>query len=145
MQIIATYPDLKRLTAENILPDSFVHVLENAFRAMHATFRAEQDIRDFNLESYGVIAAITGPSGEVDLQPMGLTGTLTDTCPEFVEKAKLTDGTVYYRIGFLLNNDVLPVLYGLERHIRPAIREWLDGQAVEREGGECNADEVVPF
>ena len=83
----------------------------------------EESIADFDLAPHGPMWVTTSTEENLDWQE--ITKTMGVHEPEFVELHTLQNGLKALRIGFLADNDYMPLLYALIDCLHPEVAAWL--------------------
>ena len=83
----------------------------------------EESIADFDLAPHGPMWVTTTTEENLDWQE--ITKTMGVHEPEFVELHTLQNGQEALRIGFLADNDHMPLLYALIDCLHPEVAAWL--------------------
>lgn len=144
MYIVTTYSNLLRAKEENTFPPWLLDVLASDFTALHQHLGNGVELAEFSLAHHGFMAI--GETTDKDLSALHLARTLEDTWPEFVEDVRLPNGHRYFRLGLLLDNDYMPLIYLLPDALCPTFTEWLEEQADIVEGvREDGSSQPPPF
>lgn len=144
MFVVKQKQDLDNTRLHSSLPQWLVAIVAEEFAALHQALAPDSAVDSFSLETHGPIAVLE--KSEIDLAPLGLPYTLLESWPEFVEKILLGRGIGYYRIGVLLDNDYMLLLYVQARDLSEDVQTWLDEQAdIVEEGATDGAYQSSPF
>lgn len=98
--------------------------LEKEFQGLWEHLGQGEPISDFDLTQHGPLWVATSADNRLTWQE--LTQTMLVQNPEFVERHRLADGRRAFRIGFLLDNDFMPLLYAPAECLDPEIVLWLE-------------------
>lgn len=99
-------------------------------------------LEDFDLSPHGAMTLVGPEDATLDLQAM--LERLPGQWPEFVDLMTLEDGSTLYRAGFLIDNDLCPMVYfPTNRCLHPSVTAWLQEQAGEADNSEIDLPE--PF
>lgn len=103
----------------------------------------EESIADFDLAPHGPMWVTTSTEENLDWQE--ITKTMGVHEPEFVELHTLQSGLKALRIGFLADNDHMPLLYARIDCLHPEVAAWLEEYCgdMDEQIFECPNDE--PF
>ena len=144
MFVVKKQQDFDNTRFHVTLPQWLVAVVADEFAALHQALAPESEIDSFSLEVHGPIAVLE--KSEIDLSPLGLPYTLPESWPEFIEKIILDSHSSYYRIGLLLDNDYMLLIYAQDVDLSEEVKEWLDEQADSaEEGADDGAYQPSPF
>ena len=99
-----------------------------------------EPLADFDLTRHGPLWVATSADNRLTWQE--LTQPMSVQSPEFVERHRLPDGRKAFRIGFLADNDFLPLLYAPSECLATDIVRWLEeeteGDAEFENGDFCD-------
>ena len=143
MFVVTQKQDLENTRFHSSLPPWLVAVVAEEFAALHQALSPDVEVDRFSLETHGPIAVLE--KAESDLAPLGLPYTLLESWPEFVEKIILDSHCSCYRIGILLDNDYMLLLYVQAIGLSEDLQTWLDEQAEDVEVGPDGAYPPSPF
>lgn len=132
MYIITQMSDLTKARNKKKFPDWLLDILAREFMALCEQLGDGIEPAEFSLETHGPMAV--WEDGDHDLTPL-LAGRLEDSWYEFVEDVRLEDGCSYWRVGLLLDNDFMILIFLLPEAVDFGIRAWLDEHADVVEGG----------
>ena len=144
MFVVKKKQDLDNFRFHATLPQWLVVVVADEFAALHQALSPDSEFDSFSLEAHGPIAVLE--KSEIDLSPLGLPYTLLESWPEFVEKIILDSHSSYYRIGILLDNDYMLLIYAQDVDLSEEVKVWLDEQAdIVEEGANDGTCQSSPF
>ena len=143
MEVVKTLEDVEKIRQSGTVGEELLERVEMAFRSLHVALGGDALIQDFSLEHHGPIGI--WEKGDKNLSALGVQGTLEDSWPEFVTRVALPSGTTYYRVGLLLDNDFMIVLYIPAEAADPKLLSWLEENAEDGEGGEYDVCQAEPF
>ena len=143
MEVVKTLEDVEKIRRSCTVWEALLERVEMAFRSLHGALGGDVLIQDFSLEHHGPIGI--WEQGDKDLSVLGLQGTLEDSWPEFITRVQLPAGNTYYRVGLLLDNDFMIVLYIPAEAASPKLLSWLEENAEDGEGGEYDVCQAESF
>lgn len=124
MRIINTLSDIQELRLASAFPVSFIGYIEEQWLGLFEEQREEQDtMHSFSLGSHGQI--IIFEPGDNGYSPSGRIDSLW---VEYVDEVHLENVTIY-RIGVLLDNDIMVLLFSMKDSLSIEIETWLAEQA----------------
>ena len=86
-------------------------------------------LAEFDLATHGLLWVATKTDNNLDWQY--ITQKMAVHEPEFVELHALANGQKALRIGFLADNDHMPLLYALTDCLHPEVAVWLQEYCIE--------------
>lgn len=101
--------------------------MENELTGLWEHLGQNEPLANFNLRLHGPLYVAT--ASDKDMSWNELTANMSNCVPEFIEKYIFAGNKKAFRIGFLMDNDFLPMLYALADCLNPEVAEWLDGEA----------------
>lgn len=124
MRIIKTLSDIQELKLASAFPLPFISYIEEQWLGLFEELHEEQDtMYSFSLNSHGhIIAFEPGDDGYTSL------GQLESLWVEYVDEIHLGSISLY-RIGVLLDNDVMVLLFSIKDTFSVEIESWLAEQA----------------
>lgn len=143
MEVVKTLEDVEKIRQSGTVREELLERVEMAFRALHVALGGDALIEGFSLEHHGPIGI--WEQGDENLSALGLQGTLEDSWPEFITRVVLPSGSYYFRVGHLLSNDFMTVLYVPAEAADPKLLSWLEENAEDGEGGEYDVCQAEPF
>lgn len=123
---IRTWLELQMVKQAGYNP-AFQEMLEAEFNGLWEHLGEGTSIDSFDLSQHGPLCI--ADAEERSLTKRGLLRRMGVTEPEFIEKHRMTDGRIVYRVGFLLDNDFLPMMYALADELNPEVAAWLEEEA----------------
>lgn len=138
MEIVKNWMDLIKLKQKALVPAGMILQMEKLLVALHQSLGGECAIDSFSLDKHGPIAVL--PPGERRLAALGLNYDINESWPEVVTVYELNDGTAFYTVCLMMDNDFMFIIY-LFGEIENDLREWLDSYA---EKGEDDDYHVCP-
>lgn len=125
MRIIKTLLDIQELKSASSFPLPFISYIEEQWLGLFEEHHEEQEtIHSFSLGSHGHI--IIFEPGDNDYSPLG---NLDSLWIEYVDEVHL-DNLTMYRIGLLLDNDVMMLIFSIKDALNIEIETWLAEQAI---------------
>ena len=115
---------------QNVDP-SIKQWLEKEFQGLWEHLGQGEPITDFDLTQHGPLWVATSADNRLTWQE--LTTAMLVQNPEFVERHRLADGRRAFRIGFLLDNDFMPLLYAPAECLDSEIVRWLEEETEDDE------------
>lgn len=124
MRIIKTLSDIKEIKLTSSFPLPLISYVEEQWLGLFEEQREEQDtIHSFSLGSHGhIIIFEPGDNGYTSL------GQLESLWVEYVDEIHLGSISLY-RIGVLIDNDVMVLFFSIKDTFSDEIESWLAEQA----------------
>ena len=125
---ITNWYDIVSANSSGQFSEALARFTAEQFRGLHKHLGEESSLFQFNLANHGPLwVTTTGDS----LSWEQITKTLQCESPEFVERHALTGETVALRVGFLADNDYMPILVALAENLEEKTLEYLQEEACE--------------
>lgn len=126
---ITNWYDIVNTVNSRQISEALARFAAEQFRGLHKHLGEGSSLFQFNLANHGPLWVTT--IGEISLSWEQITKTLQCESPEFVERHVLTDETVAFRVGFLADNDYMPILVALAENLEEKTLEYLQEEACE--------------
>ena len=126
---ITNWYDIVNTVNSRQISEALARFAAEQFRGLHKHLGEGSSLFQFNLANHGPLWVTT--TGEISLSWEQITKTLQCESPEFVERHVLTDETVAFRVGFLADNDYMPILVALAENLEEKTLEYLQEEACE--------------
>ncbi|OME28906.1 hypothetical protein BSK63_23640 [Paenibacillus odorifer] len=124
MKIIKTLSDIQELKLTSAFPLPFIGYIKEQWLGLFEEQREEQDtMHSFSLGFHGHI--IIFEPGDNGYSPLGK---IDSVWVEYVDEVHLENVTIY-RIGVLLDNDIMVLLFSMKDFLSIEIETWLAEQA----------------
>jgi hypothetical protein len=144
MVTIKTIADLQGATIDA----SLKAWLESEIKGLWEHLGQGESLSAFDLTRHGPMWVAT--SADKTKTWRQLTIDMSVQCPEFIERHRLSDGNNVFRIGFLVDNDFMPLLYARTDCLDQDIVRWLEEQTgdyeeIGHEAQSSNENKSNPF
>ena len=126
---ITNWYDIVNTVNSRQISEALARFAAEQFRGLHKHLGEGSSLFQFNLANHGPLWVTT--IGEISLSWEQITKTLQCESTEFVERHVLTDETVAFRVGFLADNDYMPILVALAENLEEKTLEYLQEEACE--------------
>lgn len=138
MVTIKTIIDLKSAAIDSGLKTW----LESEIKGLWEHLGQGESLTDFDLTRHGPLWVAT--SADKTKTWWQLTTDMSVQYPEFIERHRLSDGRKAFRMGFLVDNDFMPLLYVPADCLTEDIVRWLEEETEDDEAPECEAQSSQP-
>ena len=125
---ITNWYDIVSANSNGQISEALARFTAEQFRGLHKHLGEGSSLFQFNLANHGPLWVTTTRDS---LSWEQITKTLQCESPEFVERHVLTDETVAFRVGFLADNDYMPILVALAENLEEKTLEYLQEEACE--------------
>ena len=123
MITIRTWQDLIETRQGNIFSDALQAYLESEFQMLHEHLGNESDLNQFGLSTHGPMTVLCHEDKKKPLN--SLLKQLPGPWPEFVEETVLPCGFLFWRGGWLVDNDCCELVYFPAQYLHRSVRSWL--------------------
>lgn len=129
MEKITNWYDIVNTCASGQISQTTANFLADQFRGLHKHLGEGSSLFRFDLAEHGPVWVTTLGEGNISWEQ--IVQTLRCESPEFVEKHSLTDGSIAFRVGFLADNDFMPILVALAASLEEKTLKYLQEEACE--------------
>ena len=126
---ITNWYDIVSANSNGQISEALARFAAEQFRGLHKHLGEGSSLFQFDLANHGPLWVTT--TGEISLSWEQITKTLQCESTEFVERHVLTDQTVAFRVGFLADNDYMPILVALAENLEETTLEYLQEESCE--------------
>jgi hypothetical protein len=124
---VKTIQDVERMRGERALNPRYLEYVEELFGQLREAL-GDGDDGEFDLGPHGYVVVLEAGDDVRHLPAVGLRQGLLRCWPEFVEAVDLGDVAVY-RVGVLLDNEVMMIFLSAAGQFDPEVEAWLQGEA----------------
>ncbi len=120
--------DIRNLRKRKTLREAYLDYIDMEFRQLHMEYDFGSPVADFSLEDHGYIVVLERGDDVRDLRQVGFNPEyqgILGSIPEWVEEARLEDGTDVYQIAYLDNDGRLMMFFSDVGQYDEIIEEWL--------------------
>ena len=141
MIVIKNLFDLQSALLRGTLDPVLKNWLQKELQGLWEHLGRGEDFANFDLSQHGPMWAST--SADKNMTWRQVTQSMAVQHPEFVEKHRLSDGRKAFRIGFLLDNDFMALLYSPAEWLEVETVAWLEAYTIDddEEISEYQSDE----
>lgn len=127
---IKTKADIGRLKDKKQYSKDFILYLEAYYKELWESLGDEEAIEEFSLEDHGYIVILEETDNIQDLSEVGLSKKdegLLGVIPEWIELKEFEDGSSYYEILILYNNEYAMIFYLTEVIVKKnqKLEDWI--------------------
>jgi hypothetical protein len=138
MRIISTCSDVESLSVSDVFPYSYMDYLKEEFLGLFNLLNGDGSLVSFSLQTSGYTMVIL-EQGDRNIFPLGLESGLVNSNPEYVEVVGLGKIKIY-RIGIMLDNDSMLVIYSEIGNLDSETEKWLVEQSSISERGQLHGE-----
>ena len=131
MITLRTWQDLLNARQSNLFPEALQSHLEAEFKMLNEHLGDGNDLNHFDLTIHGPMWVTSNTDKKLDWQYIAQKMAVHE--PEFVELRTLQNGQKALRIGFLADNDHMPLLYTLTDCLHPEVVAWLEAYGIDND------------
>ncbi len=137
---VKTLKDLEKIKQNSSLPEMYKNEIIKYFHQLHMALGNGKPIENFSLDQHGYIVILEKCDDVRNLKNIGLSEGLLFSCPEYIDRIKLSDFSVY-KIHIMYDNEYMMTLYSRTGIHDKEVESWL---AEESEDVQATYDDV-PF
>lgn len=128
---IKNLADIDRLKDKKQYSDDFIIYIKDYFKKIWESLGDYEAIEEFSLKYHGYIVILEETDNIYDLSEVGLNKEddgLLGAIPEWTEIREFKDGSFYYEILILYNNEYAMIFYIEEKIVnkKPDLKEWIE-------------------